>query len=136
VLHSPSRLTLVPLVAMVGLGLAGCSSSSSKKDTVSAPTATTDATTAPTTAGAAGTSMTIAGFKYDPSPLTVAPGTTIPVKNTDGPEHTVTSDLAGLFKADDIKNGMTVSFKAPTKPGTYTYHCQYHSNMHGTLIVT
>jgi plastocyanin len=132
VLHSPSRLTLVPLVALVGLGLAGCSSGSSKKATVSAPTG---ATTAPATAGTAGTSMTIAGFKYDPSPLTVAPGTTIPVKNTDGPEHTVTSDAAGLFKADDIKNGMTVSFTAPTKPGTYTYHCEYHSYMHGTLIV-
>jgi plastocyanin len=130
VLHSPSRLTLVPLVALMGLGLAGCSSGSSKKDTVSAPAATTDATTA------AATSMTIAGFKYDPSPLTVAPGTTIPVKNTDGPEHTVTSDVAGLFKADDIKNGMTVSFKAPTKAGTYTFHCEYHSYMHGTLIVS
>jgi plastocyanin len=131
VLHTSSRRTLVPLVVLVGLGLAGCSSSSSKKGTVSAPAATTNAPTA----GTAGTSMTIAGFKYDPSPLTVAPGTSIPVKNTDGPEHTVTSDVAGLFKADDIKNGMTVSFKAPTKPGTYTFHCEYHSSMHGTLIV-
>ncbi|MDQ6752000.1 MAG: cupredoxin domain-containing protein [Actinomycetota bacterium] len=21
------------------------------------------------------------------------------------------------------------------KPGTYTYHCEYHSNVHGTLSV-
>ncbi|MCW2601238.1 MAG: plastocyanin [Frankiales bacterium] len=140
--RSPSRLTIVPLVVLVGIALTGCSSGSSKQATVSpltatqAPAPTTDATTtAPTSDTATGSSLQIANFTYDPTPLTVAPGTTIPVKNTDGAEHTVTSDLAGLFKADDVKTGKTVSFKAPIKPGTYTFHCDYHARMHGTLIV-
>jgi plastocyanin len=127
---SPSRPTVaVPLIALVGLGLGGCSSSSSKKATVSAPVATD----APTAAGAA--AMTIASFRYDPTPLTVAPGTVIPVKNLDGPEHTVTSDTTGLFLADDVAHGKTVTFTAPSKPGTYSFHCEYHATMHGTLIV-
>ncbi|WP_349254685.1 cupredoxin domain-containing protein [Mycobacterium sp.] len=24
---------------------------------------------------------------------------------------------------------------APTTPGTYPFHCRYHANMHGSLIV-
>jgi plastocyanin len=146
VLRSPSHLAVVPLVLLVGVGLTGCSSGSSKKDVIRAPTQTqaavptTDSTTAPPTTPETGASTTasvkIVSFAYDPTPLTVAPGTTIPVTNTDSAEHTVTSDLAGLFTADDIKNGKTVTFKAPTRPGKYQYHCQYHARMHGTLIVT
>ena len=79
--------------------------------------------------------MKIAGFAYDPTPLTVAPGAVIPVTNQVGPEHTVTSDVAGLFRSDDIAHGKTVTFTAPLKPGKYTFHCQYHASMHGTLIV-
>jgi plastocyanin len=141
---SPSRLTVaVPLIALVGLSLAGCSSSSSKKASISAPVATTEApapTTdptaqAPSTAAAGAPKMTIASFQYDPTPLTVAPGAKIPVTNNDGPEHTVTSDVTGLFVADDIGHGKTITFTAPSKPGKYTFHCEYHSSMHGTLIV-
>ncbi|MCU1600282.1 MAG: Plastocyanin [Frankiales bacterium] len=141
-LLSPSRVTtVVPLLALVGFGLTGCSSGSTKA-TGSAPSATTPAA-APTTDAAsstptatAGASMTISGFAYSPTPLTVAPGTVIPVKNLDGPEHTVTSDTSKLFLADDIAHGKTVTFTAPSKAGTYTFHCEYHANMHGTLIVT
>ena len=115
--------TRVPVVAVM-LMAAGCSSGSSTQS--SAPT---------TTSGGTG-ALTIASFAYDPSPLTVGPGQKIPVTNTDSAEHTVTSDMAGLFLADDVKNGKTVTFTTPTKAGTYTFHCQYHPNMHGTLIVT
>jgi plastocyanin len=65
----------------------------------------------------------------------VTPGQKVPVTNADSAEHTATSDVAGLFAADDIKNGKTVTFTAPTKAGTYTFHCTYHASMHGTLVV-
>jgi plastocyanin len=128
VLRPPSRLAIVPVVLLGAVGLTGCSSGSPKKAIVLPPTQTQAAV--PTTA------VKIASFAYDPTPLTVAPATTIPVTNTDGAEHTLTSDLAGLFKADDIKSGKTVTFKAPTRSGRYTFHCEYHASMHGTLIVT
>ena len=28
-----------------------------------------------------------------------------------------------------------VTFTAPAAPGSYKFHCAYHSNMHGTLVV-
>jgi plastocyanin len=142
VLCSPSRLTVVPLVVLVAVGLTGCSSGSSKPTSVGAPTATppaapaTEATASAPATGTTGASLKIASFAYDPTPLTVAPGTSIPVKNSDSAEHTVTSDTAGIFLADDIAHGKTVTFTAPTRPGKYTFHCEYHPNMHGTLIVT
>ena len=122
-----SRLVGVLLLAT---GLTSCSTGSSTAKVASPPTAAAE-TTSPSSSA-----MTISGFTYDPSPITVAPGTTIPVKNLGGPEHTVTSDVKGLFLADDIGSGETVSFKAPAKAGRYTFHCEYHPYMHGVLIVS
>lgn len=136
--------TRVPVVVLMLLA-AGCSSGSNnaslKSGPSSSPQAVTTApanntrSTAPTTVSGSAGAIRMAGFAFDPTPLTVRPGQKIPVTNTDSAEHTVTSDMAGLFLADDVKDGMTVTFSAPTKAGTYTFHCQYHPNMHGTLIV-
>jgi plastocyanin len=111
---------------------AGCGSSSTPP-TASKSEAPSQTPTA--AAGAAKSAVTIAGFAYAPTPVTVSPGEKVDVTNTDSAEHTITSDMAGLFLADDVKTGMHVTFTAPSKAGTYTYHCQYHPNMHGTLVV-
>jgi plastocyanin len=52
----------------------------------------------------------------------------------DGEAHTVTADSA---KAFDVKvgAGSVTTFTAPTTPGSYPFHCTYHGNMHGVLIV-
>ncbi|HEY8295371.1 MAG TPA: cupredoxin domain-containing protein [Micrococcaceae bacterium] len=63
----------------------------------------------------------------------VAAGSTISAMNMDAEAHTVTAD-DGSFNVV-AKPGETVPFTAPAKPGTYTYHCACHSNMHGTLTV-
>ncbi len=121
--------TSLVLSAGVLLLASACSGSSDKSTPTSQPTSAT--TTAPSESGP---TITIASFQY--SALSVAPGTTITVKNTDSSEHTVTSDTAGQFVADDVKKGTPVTFTAPSKPGKYTYHCEYHASMHGTLTVT
>ena len=77
--------------------------------------------------------ITIANFAYQ-GPVSVSPGSTVTVKNEDSRAHTVTSDQAGLFDAV-VPGGGNVVFTAPTTAGSYAYHCTYHSNMHGTLIV-
>ena len=130
------RSLLFPVAT--GAALAGCGSSSGGAAAASpaAPaSAAAPASPAAPAASAAGTTLKIANFAYDPTPLTVAPGSTIATTNADSAEHTVSSDKAGLFLGDDIAGGKTVTFTAPTTPGTYTFHCQYHASMHGTLIV-
>ena len=79
--------------------------------------------------------MSIKDFKYM-VPTSVKPGAKITVTNNDGVDHTVTSDTAGRFDAVIPSSGGTHTITAPTKPGTYPFHCTYHSNMHGVLVVS
>ena len=65
---------------------------------------------------------------------TVKAGATVTVDNKDSITHTVTADN-GEFNTGDISGGKTVTFTAPTKPGTYKFHCNIHAFMHGTLTV-
>lgn len=75
----------------------------------------------------------ISSFTYA-VPASVSPGATVSVMNMDGENHTVTADSGSAF---DVKAtaGSTVTFTAPSKPGSYPFHCTYHSNMHGVLVV-
>lgn len=123
---------LASVAVLVLAAATACSGSSSSHDTVAAPPSSP--ATSAGSADSGGATLTIKGFRY--SALQVAPGTTITVKNMDDAEHTVTSDKKGLFSLDDIANGKPQTFTAPTTPGTYTFYCQYHSSMHGSLTVT
>ena len=137
------RSAVATALCVAALSLTGCASSSSGSGAQATPASPTGAptdipspsvadTTAPAGAGAA---LKISGFRYTPTPLTVSPGQVVSATNSDSAEHTVSSDKDGLFVSDDIGRGKTVTFKAPTTPGTYTFHCAYHSTMHGTLVV-
>ena len=68
-------------------------------------------------------------------PVSVAPGATVMVTNTDAASHTVTSDDGSSFNVTVNGNGGTATFTAPTQPGRYPYHCTFHAEMHGTLVV-
>jgi plastocyanin len=69
------------------------------------------------------------------TPASVKAGATVEVMNMDSEAHTVTADTGNLFNVT-IKPGKTATFTAPSKPGSYPFHCSYHSNMHGTLHVS
>lgn len=79
--------------------------------------------------------VTIKNFKYQ-VPSSVQPGAKITITDMDGASHTLTSDKAGLFNAVITGGGGTATITAPTKPGKYPFHCKYHGNMHGTLVVS
>lgn len=88
---------------------------------------------ASSTAGtAAEMTIHIKSFAYTGADSVLA-GSTVTVMNMDNVAHTVTAD-DGSFDAV-VKAGTSTTFTAPAKPGTYTYHCTYHSNMHGTLNI-
>ena len=109
--------------------LAACGSSGSGGSYANTATATGS----PSSSVAAAATITISGMKFG-DPVTVAPGATIEIVNDDTAEHSVTSNTAGQFDTD-VDGGAKETFTAPTQPGEYAFHCTYHPNMKGTLIV-
>ena len=82
----------------------------------------------------------IQGMAYTPATITVTAGTTITWTNNDIYTHTVTSDDGTSFNSGPIGTGGAYGGGGAwsntfTTPGTYLYHCMYHSTMHGTVIV-
>ena len=84
-------------------------------------------------ATAAAAQIMIEKFKYT-TPVSVSPGATVSVMNMDGENHTVTADAGNAFDAK-ANAGATTTFTAPMAAGSYPFHCTYHSNMHGVLVV-
>ncbi len=128
-------MTRLPaLVFATLLSLTACSSGTATTTASSPAASTATAATAPaTSAPAAGPTITISDFKFG-APLAVKPGVAVTVVNSDGAEHTVTADAGSAFDAEVSGKG-TTTFTAPTQPGTYAFHCNYHPMMHGQLIV-
>jgi plastocyanin len=133
------RIALGAALATGALLLAGCGGTSSSTPasgdsmgSMSMGSSPTSKSTAGTTTGAAAT-VTIKSFAFS-GPSSVSPGSKVTVTNEDSEAHTLTADGAGGFDVK-IDPGASATFTAPSKPGSYPYHCTYHSNMHGTLTV-
>lgn len=77
--------------------------------------------------------ITIEDFQFS-DPESVAPGTEITVENLDSSAHTVTAEGDGGFDVT-VNPDDTVTFAAPSKPGSYPYVCNFHGGMTGTLVV-
>ena len=140
--NSRLRAALIGLTCTAALGiLAGCGGSSSAGTASSSSGSAMDSSSmssmgsssAGASAAASAVVIHIEKFAYQ-TPASVSPGATVTVMNMDGEAHTVTADSGGAF---DVKAapGASTTFTAPTKPGTYAFHCTYHSNMHGMLVV-
>ncbi len=137
--------TLGLAAAATVLVLSGCGGMSGSGTTAaptvteqfpSAPAATTEpapsTTATPSSPAAAPAEILIKGFKYQGGEA-VSPGAEITVINEDIEAHTITADTGDAF---DVNTQVgTTTFTAPTEPGTYSYHCNFHGNMKGTLTV-
>ena len=88
--------------------------------------------------------ITVQDYAYAPNVITIEAGTKVNWTN-DGPSsHSVTSDsmrfdsgaLAGPKPNPygGMTNGGLFQMTFAT-PGTYTYHCMFHAQMHGTITV-
>jgi plastocyanin len=79
----------------------------------------------------------IKDFAFVPADLTVSPGATVTVHNEDPTTHTLTavSPHDRVFDAGNIAAGATKSFTAPNSAGSYSYICEIHQFMNGTLTV-
>lgn len=132
---SQHRTSVILATVATAAFLFGCgsSSSSSSADT-QAPSAygiygkTEDTTIAPSNTGS---QITISGAVFTVTG-DVKSTDLVSVTNNDSFKHTVTSD-DGVFDVT-VEGGTTVNL--PTlSPGTYAFHCNIHSTMHGTIVV-
>ena len=76
----------------------------------------------------------IAGFQFGPAEAEVTVGATVTWTNFDGATHTATAD-DGTFDSGDIEAGEDFSFTFED-PGTFSYFCEIHPDMVGTITVT
>jgi plastocyanin len=144
-----SRIRTALLLATLLLGAGGCAGGGGAPASAPATTAGSSASTPvepslrPTSTGpgmgsdaatSAAAAITITNFAYE-VPASVVPGAEVTVTNMDDTEHTVTADQDSGFDVEVKENGGTATFIAPAQPGSYAFHCKYHSNMHGTLTV-
>lgn len=125
ILHVPRRslssLAVTGLFTALILGSAGCGGDGDGGSEDRAP-------------AASGTEITIENFKFSPDPLSVRPGATITVKNSDGSAHTATAD-DNSFDTGEIEGGGEATV-AVAKTGTIAYHCEIHDYMKGSVKVS
>ncbi len=116
-------MRLRPLILLVGAGsaLAACGSAS---------------TAASDPASGGGTTIAIKGFAFGPASLHVSTGTTVTWTNSDPTAHTTTSDKSDPQQWDSGNLSPNTSYAVTfTKPGTYSFHCDIHDYMTGTVTV-
>jgi plastocyanin len=133
------KLALAPALVALSLAFAACGSSDDE-------TSTEPATGAGTTTESGGASaaapsgearkaekVKIVEFTYQPDPVTVQVGGKVIWQNEDTAPHTATAD-DGSFDTGTLERGKIKSetFK---QAGTFTYYCEIHPDMHGTVEV-
>jgi plastocyanin len=92
------------------------------------------AASSPSAASGTAVAATIKNFAYAPNPIEVAVGTKVTWTNDDSTQHTVTGSDQTVIKSPVLNPGDAYSVTF-TKPGSYDYHCEFHANMHGTVVV-
>jgi len=79
---------------------------------------------------------TIVNYKYQPNPMTVQVGDIVIWTNQDQAPHDVTSTSGpSKLNSGQLNQGDQWGYNF-TQPGTYSYYCTLHPDMHATLTVT
>jgi plastocyanin len=149
----PWRISIIPLLALVGVfALTGCGSSKSSSSTESTAATTSPATTPATTESTAAPSTATGTLsleanpegqlKYNTTSLTAkAGGVSIAFKNSSPIGHNVTveSSSGASEGATPTFTGGSKTLKLNLKPGTYKFYCSVPGHrmagMEGTLTV-
>ena len=88
---------------------------------------------AATVAVAATRAVSIAGFAFSPTSITINVGDRVTWTNTDSVAHTATA-ASGAFDTGNIDQGQSATVRF-TQPGTFSYVCTPHPSMTGTIRV-
>lgn len=81
-----------------------------------------------------GATVDIKDFRFNPDMVEITAGSQVTWTNQEVVVHTATAD-EDAFNSADLSKGDSFSFTFD-EPGEYTYFCQYHDNMQGTVVVT
>lgn len=125
---------LVAGLFVLSLVAAACSSD----DNGGGTTATTGGATGSTgstaaTGGGGGTTITIAGFAFDPNTITVSGPTEVTITNNDSTTHTFTLDDGSVDQTMDPGATETVTVDVSASTG---FHCNIHPQMTGQIEVS
>jgi plastocyanin len=138
-----SKPLLTAALVALSLGLAACGSGGSDSSSTEAETApagqesgtaeATESENAPSGEASKSEKVQIVEFTYEPDPVVVQAGGKVIWQNEDTAPHTATAD-DGSFDTGTIDKGKigSATFK---EPGTFTYFCEIHPTMHGTVEV-
>ena len=118
---------------LLALSLAACGGSSASHHTNATAAHSSTGSASPVAAHAGAVSIPISNYAFHPDKVTVAPGTKITFTNHDQTAHTATSNNPG-FDTGTLNPGASRTVVL-TQPGTYTYYCQFHAFMRGTVVV-
>lgn len=132
---APALLVLVVL----SLALASCGGSGETSTVTETATESTPAeeggggNAAPSGDAVRSAKVEIEDFAYHPDPVTIEEGGKVIWINRDSVPHTATAE-DGSFDTGTLEEGKLASetFK---QPGTYTYVCSIHPQMHGAIEV-
>jgi plastocyanin len=121
------RITAILLTALCINACGGTSYNSAPSPT---PTPAPAGSTTVTISTGASTQTTTA---FGANPLTISTGTTISWLNSDNTTHTSSAD-GNQWSSGNISPGGRFNFTFGSA-GRFTYHCQIHPNMIGTIVV-
>ncbi len=123
------RLSLLTIVSILLVGCGGGYSSPSPAPTTPSPAPATGSTPVSIPMNA----RTLGPSAFNPSPLTIAVGTTVRWTNDDTIAHDSTSN-ANVWASGNVNPGAHFDFTFQAA-GTYPYHCTIHPGMTGTVVV-
>jgi plastocyanin len=142
-------MELKPLLAAalvaLSLGLVACGDSGSDSTSSGAETTppaseetaeeteSTESETAPSGEASKSEKVDIVEFTYQPDPVVVQVGGKVVWQNQDAAPHTATAD-DGSFDTGTIEKGK-IGSETFKEAGTFTYFCEIHPTMHGTVEV-
>ena len=78
--------------------------------------------------------MKIVDFEFTPPEITVAAGTEVTFTNDDTSPHTATAD-DDSFDTGKLDDGGDSGSVKLDEPGSYSYFCEFHPTMKGTIEV-
>lgn len=125
-----AALTLAVLLSACGSTARSVTSHTPSPTRDPSPSGLRAASAAPATTAVA---VTISGYAFHPQTITVSPGQKVTFTNRDQTAHTATAS-GSAFDTGTVNPGQSVTITL-THPGTYTYYCQFHAFMRGTIVV-